>query len=110
MRCATCAGNGFRVTGSIPDQKFLRCPACEGSGQYYIEPARVPTQGLPNALYNATLQADIGGYPEGAIVASIANPGMLWLSIVDNNATNPDTGGTGWVMGRRSDHAAFVAF
>jgi hypothetical protein len=39
----------------------------------------------------------IGGYPQGAVLAS-TTAGLLWLSLVDNNTTNPDgTGASGWV-------------
>ena len=47
--------------------------------------------------YDATFQSAVGGYPSGAIVASVAYPGTVWLSTADNNTTNPDTGETGWV-------------
>ena len=46
--------------------------------------------------YDAAFSTAIGGYPAGAILAR--NPaGGLWLSTVDNNTTDPDTGGAGWV-------------
>jgi hypothetical protein len=45
--------------------------------------------------YDATFSTAIGGYPKGAILAKATNNG-LWLSTVDNNVTNPDTGGAGW--------------
>jgi microcystin-dependent protein len=51
--------------------------------------------GLP---YDATFQTAVGGYPNGALVASTVTPGLYWQSTVDNNATNPDTGGAGWVV------------
>lgn len=45
--------------------------------------------------YDATFAAAIGGYPAGAVLMS--NPiGILWVSIVDDNATNPDAAGAGW--------------
>jgi hypothetical protein len=47
--------------------------------------------------YDATFQSAIGGYPKGAVVASVAVFGKSWESTVDNNVTNPDTGGAGWV-------------
>jgi hypothetical protein len=47
--------------------------------------------------YDATFQATIGGYPQGAVVASTVTLGLRWFSLVDNNTTNPDTGGAGWV-------------
>jgi len=47
--------------------------------------------------YDGTYQTAIGGYPGGAIVQSATVTGKLWVSIVDNNLTNPDTGGAGWI-------------
>lgn len=45
--------------------------------------------------YDATFQTGIGGYPNGARVLSAAGY-ALWQSTVDNNTTDPDTGGAGW--------------
>jgi len=53
--------------------------------------AGVPVQ------YDATFQTNIGGYPNTAIVGSVAYPGVLWQSTVDNNTSNPDTGGANWI-------------
>lgn len=47
--------------------------------------------------WDAAFSADIGGYPQGAIVASATVIGRQWLSLVDGNVTNPDTGGAGWL-------------
>ena len=47
--------------------------------------------------YDATLQTNIGGYPKGAIVQSVANFGYQWLSEIDNNTSDPDTGGANWI-------------
>lgn len=47
-------------------------------------------------VYDPAFQSSIGGYPNMAIVQSAKTPGLLWLSTVDNNLTNPDTGGAGW--------------
>lgn len=46
--------------------------------------------------YDSTFSTTIGGYPKGAILQASAFGG-LWVSTVDNNTTNPDTGGAGWV-------------
>ena len=47
--------------------------------------------------YDSVFQSKIGGYPRGAIVASAtASFGLFWQCLVDNNTTNPDTGGAGW--------------
>jgi hypothetical protein len=49
--------------------------------------------GMP--MYNATFQTAIGGYPNGAAIMNTNNTGF-WISTVDNNLTNPNTGGAGW--------------
>lgn len=46
--------------------------------------------------YDATFSASIGGYPKGSILAA-AIFGNYWLSTADNNVTNPDAAGAGWV-------------
>jgi hypothetical protein len=46
--------------------------------------------------YDATFSAQVGGYPRGAVLAA-AVTGNYWLSTVENNLTNPDTGGAGWL-------------
>lgn len=40
-------------------------------------------------LFDATFSGTIGGYPQGALIASIT-PGNVWISNVDNNTVNPD--------------------
>lgn len=47
-------------------------------------------------VYNASLQTAIGGYPAGAILQSADGTGW-WRSTTENNLTNPETGGAGWV-------------
>ena len=47
--------------------------------------------------YDSTFQTSIGGYPNGAVVASVVTAGVYWRSTADNNVTNPDTGGANWV-------------
>lgn len=47
--------------------------------------------------YDGTFQATIGGYPKGAIISSGVTLGKLWLSTADNNTTDPDASGAGWV-------------
>gem|GEM_PF-4503222 len=47
--------------------------------------------------YDSTFQAAVSGYPKGAVVQSATSSGTFWLCTTDNNTTNPDTGGAGWV-------------
>jgi hypothetical protein len=47
-------------------------------------------------VYDSTFSANNGGYPQSAILASALYPGVLWVSLVDNNTTDPDTGGANW--------------
>lgn len=46
--------------------------------------------------WDSAFSTAIGGYPKGAVVASAVAFGICFLSLVDNNTTNPDTGGAGW--------------
>jgi hypothetical protein len=46
-------------------------------------------------VYDSAFSSSIGGYPLGAVLSS-ATPGNLWFNTVDNNTTDPDTGGAGW--------------
>ena len=46
--------------------------------------------------YNGTFQTAIGGYPNGALIMSSTIGGKAWRSLVDNNLSNPDTGGANW--------------
>jgi hypothetical protein len=47
------------------------------------------------ALYDPTFSSAIGGYPAGSVLLS-ALYNNLWVSLVDNNTSNPDTGGANW--------------
>jgi hypothetical protein len=46
--------------------------------------------------YDATFSAQVDGYPKGATLLKSIGYGM-WQSNTDNNTTNPDTGGAGWI-------------
>jgi len=46
--------------------------------------------------YDSAFSTTVGGYPKGAVLQSSSFNG-LWVSTVENNTTNPDTGGAGWV-------------
>jgi hypothetical protein len=46
--------------------------------------------------YDPTFQSAINGYPNGAVVESGVTPGIFWQSSVDNNTSDPDTGGANW--------------
>ena len=56
----------------------------------------VQAGGAPVA-YDATFQTAIGGYPTGAVVGSAVTAGQTWISTADNNLTNPDAAGAGWL-------------
>jgi hypothetical protein len=47
-------------------------------------------------VYDAAFAAAIGGYPVGARVLLAGGSGY-WRNTVDNNSSNPDAGGAGWV-------------
>lgn len=48
-------------------------------------------------FFNLEFATNIGGYPQGAMLAAIGAPGNFWISLVDNNVNNPDTDGTDWL-------------
>jgi hypothetical protein len=48
--------------------------------------------------YDAAFSTAIGGYPNGAMLRVQSIPGAFWLSVADNNTSDPDTGGSGWVL------------
>ena len=47
-------------------------------------------------MYDSSFSSAIGGYPKGAILQMSSGAG-LWRSTAENNTTDPDTGGAGWV-------------
>lgn len=47
--------------------------------------------------YDGTFQTAIGGYPAGAVIQSATTQGKFYFCLVDNNTTNPDTGGANWL-------------
>jgi hypothetical protein len=47
-------------------------------------------------VYDASFSSSIGGYPKGAILQNASNAYCVWISQVDNNASNPDAGGANW--------------
>jgi len=55
----------------------------------------VQAGGAPVA-YDSAFQITIGGYPNGAVVASATYAGVYWVSTIDNNLSDPDTGGANW--------------
>ena len=46
--------------------------------------------------YDSAFSTTVGGYPKGAVLQSTTFNGF-WTSTVENNTSNPDTGGAGWV-------------
>lgn len=46
--------------------------------------------------YSSALSTAIGGYALGTILGMADGTG-IWMSIVNNNTSNPDTGGAGWI-------------
>ncbi|MGX1958466.1 glycine-rich domain-containing protein [Serratia proteamaculans] len=46
--------------------------------------------------YDSAFSSDIGGYPKGAVLLKSTLSGF-WQSTTENNVTNPDAGGAGWL-------------
>lgn len=47
--------------------------------------------------YDASFSSAIGGYPAGAVLNQAGNIGAYWVSQIDNNTSDPDTGGANWL-------------
>lgn len=47
-------------------------------------------------IYDSAFSSSIGGYPKGASLVTAAVPSCFWISTVDNNTSDPDTGGANW--------------
>lgn len=73
---------------------------------YWLSLAAQWQQATGGYPYDATWQAAVGGYPVGGLAGSLTIPGMMWRSTVDNNLTNPDAAGAGWVVNHRVALAA----
>lgn len=75
-----------------------------------VPPAGADFNGIFNALsaiqqwqsaggffkYDATFSTAIGGYPQGAVLLNSSGTG-LWICTTENNTTNPDAAGAGWL-------------
>lgn len=46
--------------------------------------------------FNVSFASAIGGYPAKAVLLNSAGTGF-WFNTTDNNSTNPDAGGAGWI-------------
>lgn len=46
--------------------------------------------------YDPSFSGTVGGYPLGAVIQAASFSGF-WTSTAENNTTNPDTGGAGWI-------------
>lgn len=63
---------------------------------YAVSAHAAAAQGGQLCYYSADFVAFNGGYKLGAMLAKLDNTGF-WFNLVDNNATDPDTGGADWV-------------
>lgn len=48
-------------------------------------------------FFDSGFSASIGGYPKGSSLTSTASPTCVWVSTVDSNTNNPDSGGANWL-------------
>jgi hypothetical protein len=48
------------------------------------------------ATYSSDFSTAVGGYPKNAVLMA-ASEAHLWLNLVDDNTTNPDSGGANWL-------------
>ena len=78
------------ASGGIPPAK-----ADMNGGLYQMSAIDVWSCAGAGFPYDAAFSTAIGGYPKGARVLMASGNGF-WVSTVDNNVTDPDTGGAGW--------------
>ncbi|MCF3638733.1 hypothetical protein LXM94_01945 [Rhizobium sp. TRM95111] len=92
------------LTDGFPPQNFL--PVGAGG----VPPFGQDTNGLLKQItewnrwqgagspvpYSSAFSTAIGGYPQGALLASTTFTGF-WLNAADDNTTDPDAGGTNWL-------------
>lgn len=47
-------------------------------------------------FFDGAFSTAVGGYPRGATLQSAVTPGVIFVSLIDNNTTNPDGGDASW--------------
>jgi hypothetical protein len=47
-------------------------------------------------FFDGAFSTAVGGYPRGATLQSASTPGLTFISLADNNTTNPDGGDPSW--------------
>jgi hypothetical protein len=60
-------------------------------------------------FYDAVFSAAIGGYPKSTILTATSVANAWWLCLVENNVTDPDTGGGGWLLVYLNPNSAIAA-
>lgn len=97
--CAASLTDGFPPLTFIPST----AGGCPPFGQDFNGILKQITQwsqwqaaGAPT-LYSSAFSGAIGGYPKGTVLANASTVGCWWLSIVDNNGSNPDASGSNWL-------------
>lgn len=50
-------------------------------------------------FYDSGFSTSIGGYPKWTILSNASTVGCYWISQVENNSSDPDTGGANWTAG-----------
>lgn len=99
QNCAASLNDGWPPLTFVPSS----AGGCAPWGQDFNGILRQITQwsqweGAGGAVfYDSAFSASIGGYPNGAVLRSASVPGCSWVSLVDNNTSDPDTGGANWL-------------
>jgi len=79
------------ASGGIPPAK-----ADMNGGLYQMSAVDVWMCAGAGFIYDSAFSTSIGGYPKGSRVLNSSGTGY-WRSIIDNNTSDPDTGGAGWI-------------
>lgn len=78
--------------GIPPDMRDMN-----GILQWVTEWVRWQNAGGQFVPHSVTFASAVGGYPQDAVVASKVTAGQYFRSTTNNNVTDPDAGGAGWV-------------
>lgn len=99
QNCAASLTDGFPPLTFVPAAQG-GCPPFgqdfNGIFKQISQWSRWNGMGTP-VIYDSAFSSQIGGYPKYSMLSVAATPGCYWVSNVDNNTSDPDTGGANWV-------------
>ena len=99
LNCAASFTDGFPPLTFTPSAGGGCAPfGKDFNGTFYMISrwSRWQAMGGP-VFYDSGFSSSISGYPKWTALANAGTPGCFWISQVDGNTSNPDTGGANWL-------------